>query len=192
MVIERARECRAWRSARCGTGGLLVGGHFVRLDPEAGAMASPARTSSRWSPHPAAGPRDRHQSLRVQAPTRRHPPVVLDIATTVVSMQKVRVTATQGEPMDEGSSSTPRGGPPRTPPRSSRTARWRRSGARTRRQGLRPGAARRCPERVLSARTSPGASRPARPGASSGPSTSRRSCRGTVRGAHGRPDRPGS
>jgi LDH2 family malate/lactate/ureidoglycolate dehydrogenase len=35
-------------------------------------------------------------------PAQRHPPVVLDVATTVVAMQKVRVAAKEGKPMPEG------------------------------------------------------------------------------------------
>jgi len=48
-------------------------------------------------------------------PAERHPPVVMDVATTVSSMQKVRVAAQQGKPMPEGIIFDP-GGHPITDP----------------------------------------------------------------------------
>lgn len=48
-------------------------------------------------------------------PAGRHQPVVLDVATTVISMQKVRVAAQEGKPMPEGVSFD-RGGRPTTDP----------------------------------------------------------------------------
>jgi L-2-hydroxycarboxylate dehydrogenase (NAD+) len=101
--IERARERNGMAVAAIRDWQLLVAAPFVRLAAEAGvigfactnfipAVAPPGGRTAVLGTNPFA----------YAIPTQRHPPVVLDIATTVSSMQKVRVAAQQGELLPEG------------------------------------------------------------------------------------------
>jgi LDH2 family malate/lactate/ureidoglycolate dehydrogenase len=82
---------------------LLVAAPYARLAAEAGLIgfactnflplvAPPGGRTAVFGTNPMA----------YAIPAGRHPPVVLDIATTVTSVQKVRVAAQQGKPMPDG------------------------------------------------------------------------------------------
>ena len=114
--IARARQHKGIAAASVRHWQLLVGGHYVRLAAEAGLIgfactnfiplvAPPGGRTPVFGTNPFA----------YGLPARRHPPVVLDIATTVVSMQKVRVAAAQGERMVEGLILDPEGRPTTDP-----------------------------------------------------------------------------
>jgi LDH2 family malate/lactate/ureidoglycolate dehydrogenase len=101
--IERARERRGMAAAAIRDWQLLVPGFFARLAAEAGLIgfactnyaplvAPPGGRTAVFGTNP----------LAYGLPAGRHPPVVLDIATTVTAMQKVRVAAEEGRPMPEG------------------------------------------------------------------------------------------
>jgi LDH2 family malate/lactate/ureidoglycolate dehydrogenase len=101
--IERARERKGMAVAAIRNWQLLVPAPFARLAAEAGVIgfactnftplvAPPGGRTAVFGTNPFA----------YSLPARRQQPVVLDIATTVSSMQKVRVAAHQGEPMPEG------------------------------------------------------------------------------------------
>jgi LDH2 family malate/lactate/ureidoglycolate dehydrogenase len=100
--IERARERQGMAVAAIRDWQLLVAGPYARLAAEAGLIgfactnftalvAPPGGRTAVFGTNP----------LAYGLPAERHPPVVLDVATTVTSMQKVRVAAQQGEPMPE-------------------------------------------------------------------------------------------
>jgi LDH2 family malate/lactate/ureidoglycolate dehydrogenase len=101
--IERARERKGMAVAAVRDWQLLVAAPYVRLAAEAGLIgfacanfvplvAPPGGRTKTFGTNP----------LAYGLPAERHPPVVLDMATTVVAMQKVRVAAAAGEPMPEG------------------------------------------------------------------------------------------
>ena len=101
--IERARERKGMAVAAIRDWQLLVAAPYARLAAEAGligfactnfipTVAPPGGRTAVFGTNPFA----------YGLPARRHLPVVLDVATTVSSMQKVRVAAQQGEPMPEG------------------------------------------------------------------------------------------
>ena len=101
--IERARERKGMAVAAVRDWQLLVAAPYARLAAEAGLVgfactnfnslvAPPGGRTAVFGTNP----------LAYGLPAERHPPVVMDIATTVVAMQKVRVAAEQGEPMPEG------------------------------------------------------------------------------------------
>ena len=101
--IERARERKGMAVAAVRDWQLLVAAPYARLAAEAGLIgfactnfnslvAPPGGRTAVFGTNP----------LAYGLPAERHPPVVMDIATTVVAMQKVRVAAEQGEPMAEG------------------------------------------------------------------------------------------
>ena len=101
--IERARERRGMAVAAVRDWQLLVAAPFARLAAEAGLIgfactnfiplvAPPGGRTAVFGTNPMA----------YAIPAGRHPPVVLDIATTTSSVQKVRVAAEGGEPMPEG------------------------------------------------------------------------------------------
>jgi LDH2 family malate/lactate/ureidoglycolate dehydrogenase len=101
--IQRARERKGMAVAAVRDWQLLVAGPYARLAAEAGLIgfactnfiplvAPPGGRTAVFGTNP----------LAYGLPAGRHPPVVLDIATTVTAMQKVRLAAQQGKPMPEG------------------------------------------------------------------------------------------
>jgi LDH2 family malate/lactate/ureidoglycolate dehydrogenase len=101
--IDRARERKGMAVAAVRNWQLLVAGPYARLAAEAGLIgfactnfipliAPPGGRTAVFGTNPFA----------YGLPAGRHPPVVLDVATSVTAMQKVRVAAQQGEPMPEG------------------------------------------------------------------------------------------
>ena len=101
--IERARERKGMAVAAVRDWQLLVAAPYVRLAAEAGLIGF---ACTNFIPL-VAPPGGRTAVLGTNPfayglPAEHHQPVVLDVATTVTSMQKVRVAAQQGEPMPEG------------------------------------------------------------------------------------------
>ena len=101
--IDRARERKGMAVAAIRDWQLLVVAPYARLAAEAGLIgfactnfvplvAPPGGRTAVFGTNPFA----------YGLPAGRHQPVVLDVATTVSSMQQVRVAAQQGEPMPEG------------------------------------------------------------------------------------------
>jgi LDH2 family malate/lactate/ureidoglycolate dehydrogenase len=101
--IERARERKGMAVAAVRDWQLVVAAPYARLAAEAGLIgfactnfiplvAPPGGRTAVFGTNPMA----------YAIPAQRHPPVVLDIATTVSSGQKVRVAAQQGKPMPDG------------------------------------------------------------------------------------------
>jgi LDH2 family malate/lactate/ureidoglycolate dehydrogenase len=101
--IDRARERKGMAVAAVRDWQLLVAAPYARLAAEAGLIgfactnfvplvAPPGGRTAVFGTNPFA----------YGLPTRHHQPVVLDVATTVSSMQKVRVAAQQGKPLPEG------------------------------------------------------------------------------------------
>jgi LDH2 family malate/lactate/ureidoglycolate dehydrogenase len=114
--IERARERKGMAVAAVRDWQLLVAAPYARLAAEAGLIgfactnfnalvAPPGGRTAVFGTNPFA----------YAIPAERHQPVVLDVATTVTSMQKVRVAAEEGKPMPEGVIFD-RGGRPTTDP----------------------------------------------------------------------------
>jgi LDH2 family malate/lactate/ureidoglycolate dehydrogenase len=101
--IERARERKGMAVAGVRDWQLIVAAPHARLAAEAGLIGF---ACTNFNPL-VAPPGGRTPVLGTNPfayglPAGRHPPVVLDVATTVVAMQKVRVAAAAGEPMPEG------------------------------------------------------------------------------------------
>jgi LDH2 family malate/lactate/ureidoglycolate dehydrogenase len=101
--IQRARECKGMAVAAVRNWQLLVAAPYVRLAAESGVIGFASTNFDSL----VAPPGGRTALLGTNPfayglPARRHPPVVLDIATTVVAMQKVRVAIERGEQMPEG------------------------------------------------------------------------------------------
>jgi LDH2 family malate/lactate/ureidoglycolate dehydrogenase len=101
--IERARERKGMAVACVRDWQLLVAAPYARLAAEAGLIgfgctnfiplvAPPGGRSAVFGTNPFA----------YGLPAERHPPVILDVATSAVAMQKVRVALAEGEPMPEG------------------------------------------------------------------------------------------
>jgi LDH2 family malate/lactate/ureidoglycolate dehydrogenase len=101
--IDRARERRGMAVAAIRDWQLLVAAPYARLAAEAGLIgfvcanfvplvAPPGGRTAVFGTNPFA----------YGLPAQRHHPVVLDVATTVSSMQRVRVAAQQGTSMPEG------------------------------------------------------------------------------------------
>jgi LDH2 family malate/lactate/ureidoglycolate dehydrogenase len=110
--IERARESKGMAVAAIRNWQLLVAAPFARLAAEAGVIGF---ACTNYIPV-VAPPGGRTAVLGTNPfayglPAQRHQPVVLDIATTVSSMQKVRVAAKQGEALPEGVILDPAGRP---------------------------------------------------------------------------------
>jgi LDH2 family malate/lactate/ureidoglycolate dehydrogenase len=114
--IERARERSGMAVATVRGWQLLVAAPYVRLAAEAGLIgfactnfiplvAPPGGRTAVLGTNP----------LAYGLPAQRHHPVVLDVATTVISMQKVRIAAHQGTPMPEGVIFDRAGGPTTDP-----------------------------------------------------------------------------
>jgi LDH2 family malate/lactate/ureidoglycolate dehydrogenase len=101
--IERARERSGMAAAAVRDWQIVVGAPYARLAAEAGLIgfacanfvpqvAPPGGRTAVFGTNPVA----------YGLPGGRHHPVVLDIATSVISMQKVRMAAQAGTPMPEG------------------------------------------------------------------------------------------
>jgi LDH2 family malate/lactate/ureidoglycolate dehydrogenase len=101
--VERARQRGGMAVAAVRDWQLVVAAPYARLAAEAGLIgfactnfaplvAPPGGRTAVFGTNPFA----------YGLPARRHPPVVLDVATTVSSSQKVRVAARQGTPLPEG------------------------------------------------------------------------------------------
>ena len=101
--IERARERKGMAVAAIRDWQLLVAAPYARLAAEAGMIgfactnfvplvAPPGGRTAVFGTNPFA----------YGLPAQHHQPVVLDVATTVSAMQKVRVAAQEGRPMPEG------------------------------------------------------------------------------------------
>jgi LDH2 family malate/lactate/ureidoglycolate dehydrogenase len=116
--IERAREQKGMAVAAVRDWQLLVAAPYARLAAEAGLIgfacanfnplvAPPGGRTAVFGTNPFA----------YALPAGRHESVILDVATTVTSMQKVRVAAEEGKPMPEGVIFD-RGGQPTTDPRA--------------------------------------------------------------------------
>jgi LDH2 family malate/lactate/ureidoglycolate dehydrogenase len=101
--IEHARERKGMAVAGVRNWQLLVAAPYARLAAEAGLIgfactnftpfvAPPGGRTAVFGTNPMA----------YAIPAERHPPVVLDIATTVGSVQKVRAAARQGQRMPDG------------------------------------------------------------------------------------------
>jgi LDH2 family malate/lactate/ureidoglycolate dehydrogenase len=101
--IERARERKGMAVAAVRDWQLVVAAPYARLAAEAGVIgfactnfiplvAPPGGRTAVFGTNPMA----------YAIPAQRHPHVVLDIATTVSSVQKVRVAAQQGTPTSDG------------------------------------------------------------------------------------------
>jgi LDH2 family malate/lactate/ureidoglycolate dehydrogenase len=101
--IEHARERRGMAVAAVRDWQLVVAAPYARLAAEAGLIGF---ACSNFSPL-VAPPGGRTAVFGTNPfayglPAQSHPPVVLDVATTVSSMQKVRLAAEQGEPVPAG------------------------------------------------------------------------------------------
>jgi LDH2 family malate/lactate/ureidoglycolate dehydrogenase len=101
--IERARERKGIAAAAVRDWQLLVAAPYARLAAEAGLIGF---TCTNFVPL-VAPPGGRTAVLGTNPfayglPAERHQPVVLDVATTVSSMQKVRLAAQQDTPLPEG------------------------------------------------------------------------------------------
>jgi LDH2 family malate/lactate/ureidoglycolate dehydrogenase len=101
--IDRARERKGMAVAAVRDWQLLIAAPYARLAAEAGligfastnfipVVAPPGGRTAVFGTNPFA----------YGLPAQRHQPVVLDMATTVSSLQKVRVAAQQGRSMPEG------------------------------------------------------------------------------------------
>ena len=101
--IERARERKGMMVAGVRNSQLIVPGFYARMAAEAGLIGF---VCTNFVPL-VAPPGGRTAVLGTNPfayglPAQRHHPVVLDVATTVSSMQRVRVAAQQGLSMPEG------------------------------------------------------------------------------------------
>jgi len=101
--VDHARQRKGMAVAAVRDWQLLVAAPYARLAAEAGLIGF---ACTNFVPL-VAPPGGRTAVLGTNPfayglPARRHPPVVLDVATTMSSMQRVRVAAQQGTPMPEG------------------------------------------------------------------------------------------
>jgi len=99
--IERARERKGMAVAAVRDWQMLVGAPYVRLAADAGLIAF-ACTNYNSLVAPPGGRTAVFGTNPLAYGLPADPPVVLDIATTVVAMLKVRFAAEHGEPMPEG------------------------------------------------------------------------------------------
>ena len=101
--IERARERKGMAVAAVRNWQLIAAGPYARIAAEAGLIGF-ACTNFNALVAPPGGRTAvlGTNPLAYGLPAHRHPPVVFDVATTVVAMQKVRVAAEKGESMPAG------------------------------------------------------------------------------------------
>jgi LDH2 family malate/lactate/ureidoglycolate dehydrogenase len=99
--IDRARERRGMAVAAVRDWQLLVGAPYARLAAEAGLIGFACTNFI-----PLVAPPGGRTAVLGTNPFAyglpADPPVVLDVATTVIAMQKVRVAAATGEPLPQG------------------------------------------------------------------------------------------
>jgi LDH2 family malate/lactate/ureidoglycolate dehydrogenase len=101
--IDRARERKGIAVAAVRDWQLLVAAPYARLAADAGLVGFACTNfNSLVAPPGGRTPVFGTNPLAYGLPAAQHPPVVLDIATTVVAMQKVRVAAHEGERLPEG------------------------------------------------------------------------------------------
>jgi LDH2 family malate/lactate/ureidoglycolate dehydrogenase len=101
--IDRARERKGMAVAAVRDWQLLVAAPYVRLAAEAGLIGFACTNFvSLVAPPGGRTPVLGTNPFAYGLPTQRHHPVVLDVATTVMSRQKVRVAAQRGTPMPGG------------------------------------------------------------------------------------------
>jgi LDH2 family malate/lactate/ureidoglycolate dehydrogenase len=101
--IERARERKGMAVAAVRDWEMLVGRPYVRLAADAGLVGFACTNFNPLvAPPGGRSPVLGTNPLAYGIPAKSHPPVVLDIATTVVSMQKVRVAGANNESLPEG------------------------------------------------------------------------------------------
>jgi LDH2 family malate/lactate/ureidoglycolate dehydrogenase/ketosteroid isomerase-like protein len=100
--IERARERKGMACSAIRNWQMFVGGPYVRLAAEEGLVGF-ACTNFNALVAPPGGrtPVFGTNPLAYGIPAGRHSPVVLDVATTLTAMQKVRVAAEDGREMPE-------------------------------------------------------------------------------------------
>jgi len=101
--IERARARGGMAVAGVRDWQMLVGAPYVRLAAEAGLIGF-ACTNFNPMVAPPGGrtPVVGTNPFAYGLPAGRHPPVVLDVATSVIAMQKVRVATEEGRSLPEG------------------------------------------------------------------------------------------
>ncbi|MDQ4040320.1 MAG: Ldh family oxidoreductase, partial [Actinomycetota bacterium] len=115
--VKRAREQCGVAVAALRDWQLLVAGPYVRLAAEAGCVGFACTNFvPLMAPPGGRTPVLGTNPLAYGLPAGRGAPVVLDVATTVASRQKVVVAAQRGEPLPEGLV-LDRGGEPLTDPR---------------------------------------------------------------------------
>lgn len=101
--IERAREQKGMAVAAVRDWQLLVAAPYARLAAEAGLVGFACTNFTAFvAPPGGRTPVFGTNPMAYALPAQRHPTVVLDIATTVSAVQKVRVAARQGKPMPSG------------------------------------------------------------------------------------------
>lgn len=101
--IERARERSGMAVAGVRNWQMLVGGPYVRLAAEAGLIGYACTNfNSLVAPPGGRTPVFGTNPFAYGLPAGRHAPVVMDVATTTVAMQKVRIAAEAGEQLPAG------------------------------------------------------------------------------------------
>ena len=101
--IERARDHKGMAAAAVREWQLLVAAPYARLAAEAGLIGFACTNFSPLvAPPGGRTPVFGTNPFAYGLPAQRHQPVVLDIATTVISMQKVRLAAQEGTPVPKG------------------------------------------------------------------------------------------
>jgi LDH2 family malate/lactate/ureidoglycolate dehydrogenase len=101
--IERARERKGIAVAAVRDWQLIVAGPYVRIAAKAGLVGfACANFNALVAPPGGRTAVLGTNPLAYGLPADRYPPVVFDVATSVVAMQKVRVAAETGESMPDG------------------------------------------------------------------------------------------
>lgn len=101
--IERARERKGMAAAAIRDWQLVVAAPYARLAAEAGLIGFACTNFTPFvAPPGGKTPVFGTNPMAYAIPAGRHPTVVLDMATTVSAVQKVRVAAQQGRPMPDG------------------------------------------------------------------------------------------